>query len=202
MTDLIIPDHVLASAKDLLAKELFFFGDHVSAVFKPMQMVYDDVGCYCVVTMPNGDERFFESYPALNNIVLHRVSSSIRKGKKIIPYIIDFNAIHSSIKLNHKNTYSNNLWFEYIDNNLTKIIFNQSVSQNNFNEVIYLLYSAKLSNQFKLNDSNSADFYVFHHLMENTHLKEILPEDNYFEQFKNFVKNRKSHIDLLKMYTI
>lgn len=202
MSELIIPDHVLASAKDFLAKEIFFFGGYLSAVFKPMPMVYDDIGCYCVVTLPNGDERFFESYPALNNIVQHRVSSSIRKGKKRIPYTIDFNAIHSSIKLNHKNTYSNNLWFEYIGNNLNKIICNQSVSPNNSNEVAYLLYSAELSNQFKLNDSNSADFYVFHHLMENTHLKDLLPENDYFAQFKYFVKNRKSHIALLKMYTI
>jgi hypothetical protein len=202
MTDLIIPDHVLASAKDFLEQETFFFQSRVSAVFKPMKMVYDDVGCYCVIAMPNGDERFFDSYPSLNQVVRHRVPISIKEGKKRIPYAIDLNAINSSIKLNHRNLYRNNLWFEFTGNDLNKVILNQSITPDGSEDVRYLLYSDELSSQFKLNESNSAAFYVFNHLMTHTQLKDILPEDNYFSQFKHFVKTDSSHIELLKMYAI
>ena len=204
MTDLIIPDHVLASAKAFLAQETFFFQGYLSAVFKPMQMVWDEAGCYCVVTMPNGDERFFDSYSSVNNDVHHRVSISIKAGKRRIPYSIDLNAINSSIKLNHKKVYSNNnnLWFQFIGDSLDKITLNQSVAANGSDEVNYLLYSAELSGQFKLNDGNSAAFYIFHHLMKYTKLKEILPIDDYFSQFKHFVKKDSSYVELLKMYAI
>lgn len=202
MTDLIIPDHVLASAKAFLEKETFFFHGYVSAVFKPMKMVYDDIGCYCVITMPNGDERFFDSYPSVNKVVHHRVPVSIKEGKKRIPYLIDLNAINSSIKLKHKNIYRNNLWFQFVENDLDKIILNQSVAPNGSDEVTYLLYSAELSNQFNLNDGNSSAFYVFNHLMSHTKLKDLLPDDDYFVQFKHFVKTDSSHIELLKMYEI
>jgi hypothetical protein len=202
MTDLVIPDHVLASAKAFLEKETFFFKGYVSAVFKPMLMAWNEFGCYCVITMPNGDERFFDSYSSVNNNVHHRVPISIKEGKKRIPYSIDLNAINSSIKLNHKNLYRNNLWFQFIDNNLDKIILNQSVVPNGSDEIAYLLYSAELSNQFNLNASNSASFYIFNHLMNNTPLKDILPENDYFSQFKYFSQNDSAHVELLKMYVI
>jgi hypothetical protein len=202
MSDLIIPDHVLASAESFLEKEAFFFQDRVSAVFKPMRMAYDDVGCYCVITMPNGDERFFDSYPALNKVVRNRVPISIKEGKKRIPYAIDLNTINSSIKLNHRNLYRNNLWFEFTGNDLNKVILNQSITPDGSEDVIYLLYSDALHCQFNLNDSNSAAFYVFNHLMTHTHLKEILPEEDYFSQFKHFLKSDIAHVELLKMYSI
>lgn len=202
MSDLIIPDHVLASAESFLEKEVFFFQDRMSAVFKPMKMVYDDVGCYCVITMTNGVERFFDSYPALNKVVRNRVPISIKEGKKRIPYAIDLNAIHRSIKLNHRNLYRNNLWFEFTGNVLNKIILNQSITPNGSEDVIYLLYSDELSCQFNLNESNSAAFYVFNHLMTHTKLKDLLPEKDYFSQFKHFLNSDIAHIELLKMYAI
>lgn len=202
MTDLIIPDHVLASAKAFLAQETFFFQGYVSAVFKPMQMVWDEAGCYCVVTMPNGDERIFDSYSSVNKEVHHRVPISIKAGKKRIPYSIDLNAINSSIKLNHRKLYSNNLWFQFTGNDLNTITLNQAVAPNGFDEVSYLLYSDQLHRQFNLNDSNSAAFYVFNHLMTHTQLKEILPTEDYFSQFKHFLKSDIAHVELLKMYAI
>lgn len=202
MADLIIPEHVLASAKTLLEKESFFFQGYLSAVFKPMTMFSDDIGCYCIITMPNGQERYFDSYSSVHNIVHHRIPTSIKEGKKRIPYSIDLNTINSSIKLNHKNLYKNNLWFQFIDNNLDKITLNQSVCSDGSSEVNYLLYSTAISDQFNLNDSNSANFYVFNYLMKNTQLKDILPEDNYFSQFKHFLKTDSAHIELLKMYAI
>lgn len=202
MTDLIIPDHVLASSEVFLEKETFFFQNRVSAVFKPMKMTYDDVGCYCVITMPNGNKRFFDSYPALNKVVRHRVPISIKEGKRRIPYAIDLNAINSSIKLKHRNIYRNNLWFEFTGNDLNKVILNQSITPDGSEDVRYLLYSDELSRQFNLNESNSAAFYIFNHLMTHTQLKEILPEDNYFSQFKHFLKSDSAHVELLKMYAI
>lgn len=202
MTDLIIPNHVLASAKSFLAQETFFFQGYVSAVFKPMQMVWDEAGCYCVVTMPNGDERIFDSYSSVNKEVHHRVPISIKAGKKRIPYSIDLNAINSSIKLNHRKLYSNNLWFQFTGNDLNTITLNQAVATNGFDEVSYLLYSDELHRQFNLNDSNSAAFYVFNYLMTHTQLKDILPIEDYFSQFKHFLKSDIAHVELLKMYAI
>lgn len=202
MTELIIPDYVLDAATAFLAKETFFFHGYVSAVFKPMQMIYDDVGCYCVITMPNGDERFFDSYPTINKVVRHRVFISTKKGKKRIPYAIDLNAINSSIKLNHKNTYCNNLTFEFTADELNKVFLNQSVSPSGSDEVNYLLYSSKLTAQFNLTPNNSSTFYIFNHLMTHTQLKDILPEEDYFSQFEHFVKTDCSYVKLLKMYSI
>lgn len=202
MSELIIPDHVLESAESFLEKETFFFQNRVSAIFKPMKMVYDDVGCYCSIIMPNGDERFFDSYPVLKKNVKNRVVTPIKEGKKRIPYTIDLNSIHSSIKISHRKLYRNNLYFEFNGNELDRIILNQSISHHGDESVSFLLYSDKLNGQFNLNENNSSSFYIFNHLMTYTQLKDVLPEDDYFAQFKHFVKKDSSYIDMLKMYTI
>lgn len=207
MNENLIPPNVLASAKSFFHAEPFFFEGYVDVRFRDINMIAEKIGCCGIATMPSGDEIIFMSYAVPNypldgEFVRNRITTPIKQGKKKVPYDIDLNLIHSSIKLKHKNTYRNNMTFLFDENELHSITLNQSVLPNGSDEVNYLLYSAELQEKYSLDESNMGAFYVFHYLMQNSGLKNMLSADSYFEQFKEFMQDYHSNLDLLKMHDI
>lgn len=207
MYENLIPTNVLASATSFFHAEPFFFEGYVDVRFRDINMIAEKIGCCGIATMPSGDEITFMSYAVPNypldgEFIRNKITTSIKKGKKKVPYDIDLNLIHSSIKLKHKNTYRNNMTFLFNENELHSITLNQSVVPNGSDEVNYLLYSSELQNKYPLDESNMRYFYVFHYLMEHTGLKGMLTAESYFEQFEEFMEHYHSDLDLLKMHEI
>jgi len=207
MNENVIPSHVLASAESFFHAEPFFFEGYVNVRFRPINMIAEKIGCCGIATMPSDEEIIFMSYgvpnyPLEGEFVRNRVTTPIKKGKKKVPYDIDLNLIHISIKLKHKNTYRNNMTFLFNENELHSITLNQSVVPNGSDEVNYLLYSSELQAKYQLKQNNMRDFYVFHYLMNNSGLKSMLTAASYLEQFEEFMQYYHSNLDLLKMHDI